>query len=120
MNWMRWVVFVRVRLNAAWMAFDGTRALISGDYVTAASGKNAGQLGPWSGLVTAVGLQPRSTLVKALIAIFGVAMLLMATCFALRLAWARTGLLVLAILGLWYLPFGTITGAIVILFLLVK
>jgi hypothetical protein len=42
-------------------AYDGSRALIVGDYVTPKSGAYAGQLGPWAKLVAAVGIEPRST-----------------------------------------------------------
>jgi len=35
-------------VEAGWMLFDGSRALIVGDYVTAKSGPYAGQLGPWT------------------------------------------------------------------------
>ncbi len=50
-------------LEAGWMMFDGMRALIVGDYVTPKKGPYAGQLGPWSKLVSAIGLAPRSTLI---------------------------------------------------------
>lgn len=54
--------------EAGWMAFDGVRALATGDYVTPSSGPYAGQLGPWSQVVSAVGIPPRSTAMKAIFA----------------------------------------------------
>ncbi|MCL4704453.1 hypothetical protein KJ068_04780 [bacterium] len=41
---MRWLVATLVILNAGGMTFEGTRALIVGDYVTPKSGAHAGQL----------------------------------------------------------------------------
>ena len=54
MDWKAWLIVLLVALNAGWMIFDGTRALTVGDYVTAASGDRAGQLGPWATLVKAI------------------------------------------------------------------
>ena len=64
MSWKDWVIVILVAFTAGWMLFDGTRALIVGDYVTPASGEYAGQLGPWSNLVKADGIEPLSTLMK--------------------------------------------------------
>ena len=41
-------------INGGWMAVDGVRSLITGDYF-APSGR-PGELGPWSFLVQAIGL----------------------------------------------------------------
>jgi hypothetical protein len=59
MEWKNWVIVILVIFAAAWMLFDGTRALILGDYVTPKSGEYAGRLGPWSILVKAIGIEPR-------------------------------------------------------------
>ncbi|MGH9904860.1 MAG: hypothetical protein ACRD8U_04645 [Pyrinomonadaceae bacterium] len=48
MRWLRSIIIVLAVLQAGWMTFDGARALIVGDYVTATSGEYAGQLGPWA------------------------------------------------------------------------
>ncbi len=115
MSWMRWVILLLFAAEACWMAFDGTRALVTGDYVTASSGPYAGQLGPWSGLVKAAGLEPRSTLVKSIYAGYGFLALAMAACFALKLPGSRLGMFILPALGLWYLPVGTIINIIVLI-----
>jgi hypothetical protein len=99
---------------AGWLAFDGAHALISGDYVTPKSGPHAGQLGPWSKLLAAVGLDPRSFLVKCLHLVIGVAWVGATVCFALRVRGAWYGMLICAIAGLWYLPFGTLISLAVI------
>ena len=100
------------------MTFDGTRALIVGDYVTPTTGEYAGQLGLWSKLVEAVGIEPRSTLMKLIFVGYGLTTLLVVVCFVLKLSWAWWGMLILAVLGLWYLPLGTVSSIVVIVLLL--
>jgi hypothetical protein len=118
MHWTGWVIVVLVVFNAGWMLFDGMRALTVGDYVTPRTGDRAGQLGPWARVVSAVGLNPRSTPVKLVFVGYGAAALILAAGFALRLPWARWGLLATATLGLWYLPVGTAINAVVLVLLL--
>lgn len=43
-------------INACWMVFDGSRALLLGDYVTPAAGPYAGELGPWADVMRAIGI----------------------------------------------------------------
>jgi hypothetical protein len=105
-------------LNAGWMTFDGARALTVGDYVTPQTGEYAGQLGPWSKLVQIIGIEPRSTLMKLIFVGYGVASIVIAICFALKISWAWWGMLIIAVLGLWYLPIGTVVNIIVLVFLL--
>ena len=112
MSGLRWVVFVLALVQGAWMAFDGGRALVVGDYVTPRSGPYAGQLGPWAKVVSAVGIAPRSTAMKTIHLVLGMAWIVAAVCFALRLPWAWSGMLACAVLSLWYLPFGTLLSAV--------
>ena len=107
-------------LNGAWMAFDGSRALVTGDYVTPKSGVYAGQLGPWASLLRAVGLDPRSSPVKAVFVLYGLAVILASVAFFLGVGWTRTALMALAVLGLWYLPFGTLIGLLALVALATK
>ena len=96
------------------MAFDGGRALIVGDYVTPRTGRLAGQLGPWSNVVQAVGIDPRSALMKSLFLTYGLSYVVVTTAFVLGASWAWWGILIVAALGLWYLPFGTLINILVI------
>ena len=114
---LAWVVLALAVVEGGWLAFDGGRALVVGDYVTPRSGPYAGQLGPWAKVVSAVGIEPRSTLMKSIHLVLGMALLAATVCFALGLPWARTGLLVCAVLGLWYVPFGTLLGVVQIVLL---
>src|SRR5690349_1360336 len=119
MNWKHWTIIILVTLTAGWMLFDGTRALVTGDYTTASSGEYAGQLGPWSNLVQALGIDPRSTLMKSIFVIHGVTALAVVVCYAINLPWAHRALMAICILGLWFLPIGTVFNliALILLFL---
>ena len=118
MDWKHWIVVVLVLLTAGWMLFDGTRALITGDYVTPKTGEYAGQLGPWANLVRTVGIEPRSTLMKSIFVAYGLIALVVAVCFALGAPWARVAMIVVCASGLWFLPIGTATNLIALVFLL--
>ncbi len=118
MHWFGWVVLALAFMEGGWLAFDGGRALIVGDYVTPKSGQYADQLGPWAKLVSAVGIEPRSTLMKSIHFVLGLAWLVVMLCFALQLPWAWWAMLICAVLGLWYLPFGTLLSVIQIVLLL--
>ena len=118
MHWLAWVVVALALIEAGWLAFDGGRALVVGDYVTPSSGPSAGQLGPWAKVVSVVGIDPRSTLMKSIHLGLGIAWLVVIVCFTLKLSWAWTAMFVCALLGLWYLPFGTLLGTIQIVLLL--
>lgn len=118
MHWIGWIVIVLALLEGGWLAFDGAHAFATGDYVTPKSGSYAGQLGPWSNLWISMGIDPRSTLVKAVHVGLGSAWLIAIVCFAFRLPGAWAGMLSCAIAGLWYLPFGTLLSVIQIALLL--
>ena len=116
--WTVWVVAGLVLLNGGWMAFDGGRALIVGDFVTPKSGRHAGALGPWARIPEALGVSPRSTVVRATFLLYGCAYLL--AVFGLlagaRFAWSV--LLSIAVLGFWYVPFGLLINMVVVALLL--
>ncbi|MFQ5690721.1 MAG: hypothetical protein ACE5HQ_10665 [Gemmatimonadota bacterium] len=118
MHGLRWVVLVLALIEGGWLTFDGGRALVVGDYVTPRSGRHAGQLGPWSKIVWAVGIEPRSTLMKSIHLALGLVWLAVMLGFALGLSWAWTAMVVCAALGLWYLPFGTVLSVAQIVLLL--
>ena len=118
MNWKIILAIVLLACGAGWMLFDGTRALIVGDYITPQSGEYAGLLGPWSNLVKAVGLEPRSTLMKLIFVVNGLGILILITGYVLHKPWADNALLIAALFGLWYLPIGTLTNLISLILLL--
>jgi hypothetical protein len=97
------------------MAFDGLRALILGDYLTPTTGPYAGQLGPWSSVVGAVGIAPRSSTMKMLFVLFGVTWLGATAGFLCRTPWSSRALAGLAVATLWYLPVGTLMSTLVLI-----
>ena len=114
---LAWVVVVLGLMQGGWLLFDGSRALIVGDYVTPSSGQYAGQLGPWANLVSSAGIEPRSTFMKSVHVGLGALWIGMTIGFMLRMPWAWAGMLVCAVLTLWYLPFGTLFSVIEIILL---
>lgn len=96
------------------MTFDGLRALLLGDYLTPTTGPYAGQLGPWSGVVSALGIAPRSSTMKVTFVLFGVAWLWAIAGFLRRTRWSSEALAVVAVATLWYLPVGTVMSALVL------
>lgn len=118
MQWAKWIVLVVLVLSPGWMVFDGGRALFVGDYVTPRRGMHAGQLGPWSKVVSAVGIEPRSSTMKWIFVIYGLATITIGILFLLGKAWAWVGLLIMAALGLWYIPFGALLHVVMIVMLL--
>ena len=117
-GWMKWVVVLMALLEAGWFAFDGTRALIVGDYVTPKAGRHAGRLGPWSHFVQAVGVEPRSTLMKSIFTCYGTIWICIIVAFVFDLSWSHWAMLAAAAGAAWYLPFGTLLSVLQILGLL--
>jgi len=117
---IKWVVVFLAVLNFGYMTFDGSRALIKGDYIRPRSGTHAGQLGPWSKLVAKIGINPESRTMKVIFLTWGIAGLIITICFVLKINWAPNALIVINILSLWYLVPGTISSALQIALLLIK
>lgn len=107
MTSVRLALLVLACVEGGWMTFDGTRAMVVGDYVTPSSGVYAGQLGPWNRVVQAAGIPPRSAAMKVIFVAYGLAWLTIAAGFASHAAWSSTAMLVAAVATLWYLPLGT-------------
>ena len=118
MQTLKWIVLTVAFIEGSWLTFDGTRALTVGDYLTARSGPRAGQLGPWSRVVSALGFEPRSTLIKCVHLVLGIAWLMALMIFAVRPASGWWAILGCSIASLWYLPMGTVLSVLIIVLLL--
>lgn len=118
MHWLRRVIIILAFLQASWMTSDGLRAFIGGDYLTPKSGEHRGQLGPWAKIVSAIGIEPRSTLMKSIFVVYGVVWLIIILCFILNFPWARWAMLLAAACSLWYLWPGTVSSMVQIALLL--
>lgn len=105
---MKWVSAALLLVVGSWMAFDGARAIVVGDYITPGRGEHAGELGPWSRVVARIGIAPRSTKMKVIFVVIGL-LHVSASVFLTLEAGRFSGWLALAaaVSGLWYLPFGT-------------
>jgi len=114
----RRTILILALLEGGWLALDGGRALVVGDYVTPRSGALAGKLGPWAQVVSASGIEPRSTLMKSIHLVLGGTWLVVAGAFARRARWAWSGMLSCAVAALWYLPVGTFLSVVQIALLL--
>src|SRR5688572_29688412 len=101
------------------MCYDGSRALMVGDYVRPQSGEYAGQLGPWKQAVEAVGIEPESTTMKTIFLLWGSLGLVLMVCYAMEVRGIEKVLLVFNIASLWYLVVGTISAAIQVILLLI-
>lgn len=96
---------------SAWWVFDGGRALLIGEYVTPQRGPYAGELGPWADLVESVGIDPHATGMKLFFVVTGAVWFATALAYVLR-PWLWRWLVLFAILSIWYLPVGTVAGAL--------
>ncbi|HEY3763269.1 MAG TPA: hypothetical protein VGN23_16095 [Verrucomicrobiae bacterium] len=119
MNWKKWLIAFMVVTNSGYMIFDGAHAIITRDYVTPQSGPYAGQLGPWSKIVQAVGLDPHTFVVESLFIFEGMASLAALFCYLQRRKGAKAALAITNVLQLWYLPFGTISCIVVLVLLFI-
>lgn len=115
---MKWAVIVLAALDAGYMAFDGGLALTTGDYLTPSSGEYAGQLGPWTHLSMAFGIEPRSTLMKSIFLGYGLAWLAIIALFAAGARRGSTAMLAAAAGSTWNLFVGTAFGLLLVALLL--
>jgi hypothetical protein len=114
---LRWAIAISAAVVAGFMVVDGSRALLVGDYFTPRTGEYAGQLGPWARAVEAVGIAPRSTLMKSLFVLYGGVWLAVIALFLRNARRAWWPMVAAAIGSLWYLPFGTLLSAVQIVLL---
>src|SRR5262245_46197348 len=115
MRMLRGCIIILALGPGVFMTFDGLRALAVGDYLTPRSGPYAGQLGPWASVVSAVGIEPRSTAMKVVFVSFGLAWLGANVVFLRRKSGGTRALAVLSVATLWYLPVGTLVSAFVLI-----
>lgn len=116
---IKWIVIILATLNFGYMCYDGSRGLIQGDYVRPETGEHAGQLGPWVNVVTALGIEPESTLMKSIFLVWGGAGLILMVCYAMEIRKSDKVLMVFNIASLWYLVAGTLSSAIQVILLLI-
>lgn len=119
MKVLRWIIILMAILNFGFMTVDGSRALIVGDYFRPQTGEYAGQLGPWAGIVSAIGINPESTLMKSIFIAWGGLGLIFTVSFAMRVSRADRVLLFFNLASIWYLVVGTLSSVVQVIFLLI-
>jgi len=112
------IVIALAAFEGGWLAFDGVHALRTGNYVTPKDGPYAGRLGPWAGLLRAVGVDPRARAVKIAHLVIGGAWLIATLGFAAGVKGSAWAMVACAASALWYLPFGTVLSVVQIVLLL--
>ena len=118
---IKWIIILLAVLNFGYMIFDGSRALIKGDYIRPSSGTHAGQLGPWKTVAEKIGINPEGNTMKTIFVIWGAIGLYITFAFATGKPWAWKGMLIFNICSLWYAMLGTMSSAIqVVLLILTK
>ena len=116
---LRIIIIFLSLLNAGYMAFDGGLALLTGDYIRPKDGEYAGQLGPWNKIVSAIGIDPMSNLMKSIFLGIGIYGIIATLCFAFGVPAGWKMLLAFCILSAWNLMFGTMSSLLVIVLLVV-
>ena len=119
MKTLRWIVIILAVLNFGFMTVDGSRALIVGDYFRPETGEYAGQLGPWATIVSAIGINPESGLMKGIFIAWGGLGLILTVSFAMRVRRADRALLFFNLASFWYLVAGTLSSVLQVIFLLI-
>jgi hypothetical protein len=112
MTSLRIAILACVLIEAGWMAFDGTRALVVGELITPRDGPHRGELGPWRHIVARLGINPSGTLMKVIFSVYGWTWLILAVAFALGAGWSWVAMVVAAAGALWFLPIGTVLSVV--------
>ena len=103
---MRYVVVVLSFINGLWMLIDGIYVLKNGKYI------GPEKPGPWASVVSLTGIDVFK--LGPVFVLFGAAWLLFGGAILAGAGWARTMGIVLSVLTLWYLPFGTLISIVVL------
>jgi hypothetical protein len=90
--------------EGGFMLADGVRNLLTGSYF------GGGALGPWSGLVAAIGLDPRHF--GAVFLVLGLAWLVAVIGLLTGVPWGWWASLAVGVLTLWYMPVGTVLAVV--------
>jgi hypothetical protein len=111
---MRYLISCLAVVQGGYMLMDGARAIGVGEYITPSSGEHAGQLGPWSAFVEALGLSPDMLGVKLVFVGLGLLWVVGGVGLAIPVSWAWTTILIAAIASLWYAIPGTVISLVVL------
>jgi hypothetical protein len=97
-------------INGLWMLIDGIYVMRSGKYI------GPEKPGPWASLIAFTGVDVFK--LGPLFVLFGAAWLVFVGAMVFGAGWARGFGLLISILTLWYLPFGTLISIVVLVALI--
>src|SRR5687768_14790416 len=103
---MKYLVIGLSSINCLWMLIDGIYVITRGKYI------GPEEPGPWASVLSITGVDVFK--LGPLFILFGVAWLIFAVAFFAEMGWARALGLILSVLTLWYLPFGTLISIVVL------
>ncbi|MBV9272156.1 MAG: hypothetical protein JO165_13765 [Candidatus Eremiobacteraeota bacterium] len=112
MRRLRLGIFVLAVLVGGWMVVDAIHALYTGNYFSF-----NGQIGPWAAVLGRAHLNPDSLPVKLLFLALGALYIIVALDYGRNDLRSEGGIAAIAILTLWYIPFGAICSLIVLVLL---
>jgi hypothetical protein len=102
---MKYIVTGLSLINGLWMLIDGIYVLLNGKYI------GPERPGPWASLLGLTGIDVFK--LGPLFVLFGIAWLAFAGAFLTGGTLSRNFGLILSVLTLWYLPFGTLISVVV-------
>ena len=108
---MKIIVSILSLLNGGYMLADGIFVLLKGKYIGPA------KPGPWSKLFTSCGINVFN--LGPLFILFGLCWLVFLAGLWLNQSWAYLLGIVISVLTLWYLPFGTFISLILLILLII-
>ena len=104
---MKYLVIGLSLINGLWMLIDGIYVMMSGKYI------GPEKPGPWASVVFLIGIDVFK--LGPLFVLFGLAWLVFGGAIFSEASWARIFGVVLSVLTLWYLPFGTLISIVVLI-----
>jgi hypothetical protein len=107
---MKYLIIVLSAINGLWMLIDGIYVMLNGKYI------GPEKPGPWASLVGFTGIDVFK--LGPLFVVFGIAWLTFGGAVYIDASWSRLFGIILSVLTLWYLPFGTLISIVVLLVLI--
>jgi hypothetical protein len=112
MRRLRLAIFLLALFVGGYMVVDAFHALYTGYYFTF-----NGQIGPWAAVLAKAHLHPDSLAVKLMFLALGALYIVVALDYGRNDLRSEGGVAAIAILTLWYIPFGALCSVIVLVLL---
>ena len=107
---MKYVIVGLSSINALWMFIDGVFVIFNGKYI------GPEKPGPWASLIGFTGLDVYK--LGPMFVAFGIAWAFFVFCLLTGSTWTFWFGIMIGVLTLWYLPFGTIISMVVLVSLI--